>query len=83
MVVDICRYFIIQLIATFQTVAVAKLEIQGPIEYLQVLATTLVSLLFIYMTPIECKIKFFLILVRQYFKVAFVPYIIPSLMNKL
>ena len=42
-------------------IAVAELGIKGPIEYLQVYATTLVSLLFIYMIPIACK--FFLILV--------------------
>ena len=43
-------------IPIFQTVAVAKLGIKGPLEYLQVSATTLMSLLFIYMIPIDCKI---------------------------
>jgi len=38
---------------------VAELGIKGPLEYLQVLATTLVSLLFIYMIPIACKITNF------------------------
>ena len=34
----------------------AELEIKGPLEYLQVQATTLVSLLFIHLIPIDCKI---------------------------
>jgi len=51
-----CRYSSRQLIPVFQTVAVAELGIKGSLEYLQVLATTLVSSLFIYMIPIDCKI---------------------------
>jgi len=31
-------------------------RVKGPLEYLQVSATTLMSLLFIYMIPIDCKI---------------------------
>jgi len=38
---------------------VAELGIKGPLEYLQVYATTLISLLFIYMIPIACKITNF------------------------
>jgi len=41
----------------FQSLAVAELGIKGPLEYLQ--ATTPVSLLFIYMIPITCKITIF------------------------
>jgi len=36
-----------------------KITFVGPLEYLQVLATTLVSLLFIYVIPIDCKITKF------------------------
>ena len=43
----------------FQTVAVAELEIQDPLKYFQVSATTLASLLSIYMIPIDCKITIF------------------------
>ena len=38
-----------------------ELGIKCPLEYLQ--ATTLISLLFIYMIPIDCKLLIFLILV--------------------
>ena len=37
----------------------ADLGIKGPLEYLQEYATTLASLLFIYMIPIACKITNF------------------------
>ena len=61
-----CRYSSGQLIPLFQSVAVAELRIKGPLEYLQVQATTLVSLLFIYMIPIASKItKFSLLLYIQ------------------
>ena len=43
----------------FQPVAVAELGIKGPLEYLQVYAITLVSLLLIYMIPISYKITNF------------------------
>ena len=33
-----------------------ELGVKGPLEYLLVSATTLVSLLFIYMIPIDCKV---------------------------
>ena len=59
MVAYTCRYSSGQLIPIFQSVAVAELGIKGPLEYLQVYATTLVSLLFIYMIPIACKITNF------------------------
>jgi len=65
MVVYTCRYSSGQLIPILQSVAVAKLGIKGPLQYLQMKATILVSLLFIYMIPIACKItNFFLILVK-------------------
>ena len=52
----------------FQTVAVAELGIKGPLGYLQVSATTLVSLLFIYTIPTDCKItKFSLYRIAQNF----------------
>ena len=54
-----CRYSSGKLIPIFQSVVVAELGIKGPLEYLQVQATTLVSLLFIYMIPIDCKITNF------------------------
>ena len=57
-----CRYFSGQLIPIFQSVAVTGLRFKGPLEYLQVWATTLVSLSFIYMIPIACKITFFIYL---------------------
>ena len=59
MVAYTCKYSRWQLIPIFQSVAVAELGIKGPREYLQVYATTLVSLLF--MIPFVFKI--FLILV--------------------
>jgi len=40
----------------FQFAAVAELGIKSLLEYLQVWATTLVSLFFIYVIPIDCKI---------------------------
>ena len=43
----------------FQSIAVTELGIKGPLEYLQVKATTLVSLFFIYMIPIACKLQIF------------------------
>ena len=42
----------------FQTIAEAKFWIKGPLQYLQVLTTTIISLLLIYMIPIECKIAY-------------------------
>ena len=59
MVVDTRRYSSGQLISISQTLAVAELGIKGPLEYLQVQATTLVSLLHIHMIPIACKITIF------------------------
>ena len=60
-ITDTCRYFSGQLIPMFQTVTVAATElgIKGPLECLKMSATTLVSLLFIYMIPIDCKITIF------------------------
>ena len=55
MVANHYRYSSRQLISIFQTVTVAELGIKGPLQYLQVSATTLVSLLFIYMISIDCK----------------------------
>jgi len=46
---------------------VAELGIKGPLEYLRVLATTLVSLLFIYMIPIACKSTDFSLYLFVYF----------------
>ena len=47
-------------IPIFQSVAVAELGIKGPLQYLQVSATTLQCFLcFIYMIPIACKITKF------------------------
>jgi len=40
----ICRYSSEKLIPIFQSVEVVELGIKGPLEYLQVLPTTLVSL---------------------------------------
>ena len=45
----------------------AELGIKGPLEYLQVSATNFVSLLFIYMIPIDYKITIFLTLVHVTF----------------
>ena len=59
MVAYTCRYSSGQLISIFQSVAVAGLGIKGPLEYLQVWATTLVPLLLIYMIPIAYKITKF------------------------
>jgi len=56
MVAYTCRYSSGQLIPIFQSVAVAELGIESPLEYL---ATILVSLLFIYMIPIDRKITNF------------------------
>ena len=42
----------------FQTV-VAELGIKSPLEYLEVLAASLVSLIFIHIIPIDCKITNF------------------------
>ena len=65
MVAYTCRYFSGQLIPIFHIVAVAELGIKGPLEYLQVWATTLVSLISIYMIPIACEItNFFLYLLK-------------------
>ena len=49
----------IKLIPIFQSIAVTELGIKGPIEYLQVQATILVSLLSVYMIPIAYKITTF------------------------
>jgi len=65
-----CRYSSGQLIPIFQSVAVVG--IKGPLEYLQVSATTLVSLLFISMIPIAYKITNFslylLFMLENFFK---------------
>ena len=67
MVASTCRYSGGHLIPVFQTVTVAELGTKSPLEYLQVLATTLVSLLFIYMIPIDCKITIFSLYLFVYF----------------
>ena len=56
MVVNASKYASGQLIPIFQTVAVAELGIKYPLEYLQVSATTLVSLLFFLMVSTASKI---------------------------
>jgi len=60
-VADTCRYSSKHFIPIFQsqTVTVAELGIKCLLQYLQVSATTLVSFLFIYMIPIDCKITNF------------------------
>ena len=59
-----CRYSSGPLIPNSATVTDWNIGINRPLEYLQVYATTIVSLLFIYVIPIACKItKIFLILV--------------------
>ena len=59
MVACTCRSSSGQLIPIFQSVEVAGLGIKGPLKYLQVWATTLVPLLFVYMIPIAYKITKF------------------------
>ena len=56
MVADTCKYSSGYLIPIFQSGVVAKLGIKGSLEYPQVWATILVSLLFIYMILTVCKI---------------------------
>ena len=65
-IANTCRYSSRQLILIFKTVAVADLRIKGPLEYLLVSATTLVSLLFIYMIPIDYKITKFSLCLYTY-----------------
>ena len=58
--IDMWDWAFWNIIPIFQSVVwLAELGIKGPLEYLQVYATTLVSLLFIYVIPIDCKITNF------------------------
>ena len=55
-----CKYSSGNLIPIFQSLAVAELKIEGPLEYMQVQATTLVSLPFyLYDSYIDSKITNF------------------------
>ena len=67
MVADICSYSSGLLLPNSATAMDWNIGIICPLEYMQVKATTLVSLLFIYMIPIACKITNFSLYLFVYF----------------